>query len=121
MGSVYIYIYIYIYIYTGNIYIYIYIYIYTLDMFFAFAARRGRASGYRGGVVQDDQDVLMTPGRLRQRSHQIGDNYVSIFVATVLEVPFFVLKKGVSQYFCPYSVCTSYWCLVMSFRLNVCI
>ncbi len=29
------------------IYIYIYIYIYTLDMFFAFAARRGRASGYR--------------------------------------------------------------------------
>ncbi len=31
-------------------------------------------------------------------------NYVSIFVATVLEVPFSVLKKGVSQYFCPYSV-----------------
>ncbi len=25
----------------------------------------------------------------------------------VLEVPFSVLKKGVSQYFCPYSVCTS--------------
>ncbi len=41
-------------------------------------------------------------------------NYVFIFVATVLEVPFSVLKKGVSQYFCPYIVCTSHWCLVTS-------
>ncbi len=31
-------------------------------------------------------------------------NYVSIFVATDLEVPLSVLKKGVSQYFCLYSV-----------------
>ncbi len=48
-------------------------------------------------------------------------NYVFIFVATVLEVHFSVLKKGVSQYFCLYSVCTSHWCLVMSFWLKVCI
>ncbi len=34
---------------------------------------------------------------------------------------FSVLKKGVSQYFCLYSVCTSHWCLVMSFWLKVCI
>ncbi len=32
-------------------------------------------------------------------------NYVSIFVAIVVEVPFSALKKGVSQYFCLYSVC----------------
>ncbi len=48
-------------------------------------------------------------------------NYVSIVVATDLEVHFSVLKKGVSQYFCPYSVCTSHWCLVKSFWLKVCI
>ncbi len=48
-------------------------------------------------------------------------NYVSIVVATDLEVHFSVLKKGVSQYFCLYSVCTSHWCLVMSFWLKVCI
>ncbi len=42
-------------------------------------------------------------------------NYVPIVVATDLEVHFSVLKKGVSQYFCLYSVCTSHWCLVMSF------
>ncbi len=30
-------------------------------------------------------------------------NYVPIVVATDLEVPFSVLKKGVSQYFCLYS------------------
>ncbi len=47
--------------------------------------------------------------------------YVPIFVATDLEVHFSVLKKGVSQYFCLYSVCTSHWCLVMSFWLKVCI
>ncbi len=41
--------------------------------------------------------------------------------ATFLEVSFSVLKKGVSQYFCLYSVCTSHWCLVMSFWLKVCI
>ncbi len=33
---------------------------------------------------------------------------------------FSVLKKG-RQYFCLYSVCTSHWCLVMSFWLKVCI
>ncbi len=42
------------------------------------------------------------------------------FVATDLEVHFSVLKKG-CQYFCLYSVCTSHWCLVMSFWLKVCI
>ncbi len=41
-------------------------------------------------------------------------NYVHIVVATDLEVHFSVLKKGVAQYFCLYSVCTSHWCLVMS-------
>ncbi len=46
---------------------------------------------------------------------------VFIVVATDLEVHFSVLKKGVSQYFCLYSVCTSHWCLVMSFWLKVCI
>ncbi len=48
-------------------------------------------------------------------------NYVPIVVATDLEVHFSVLKKGVSQYFCLYNVCTSHWCLVMSFWLKVCI
>ncbi len=48
-------------------------------------------------------------------------NYVPIVVATDLEVHFSVLKKGVSQYFCLYSVCISHWCLVMSFWLKVCI
>ncbi len=48
-------------------------------------------------------------------------NYVPIVVATDLEVHFSVLKKGVSQYICLYSVCTSHWCLVMSFWLKVCI
>ncbi len=47
-------------------------------------------------------------------------NYVPIVVATDLEVHFSVLKKG-CQYFCLYSVCTSHWCLVMSFCLKVCI
>ncbi len=54
-------------------------------------------------------------------------------VATEMEIQFWntlimfpsllfsVLKKGVSQYFCLYSVCTSHWCLVMSFWLKVCI
>ncbi len=37
----------------------------------------------------------------------------------VLEMLFFCSKEGVSQYFCPYSVCTSHWCLVMSFWLKV--
>ncbi len=46
---------------------------------------------------------------------------IFFIVATVLEVPFSVLKMGVSQYFCPCSVCTSHWCLVMSFWLKVCI
>ncbi len=37
-------------------------------------------------------------------------NYVSIFVATV---PFSLLKKELSPYFCPYNECTSHWCLVI--------
>ncbi len=28
---------------------------------------------------------------------------------------FSLLKKGVSQYLCPYNECTSHWCLVMNF------
>ncbi len=48
-------------------------------------------------------------------------NYVPIVVATDLEVHFSVLKKGVSQYFCLYSVCTSHWCLVMSIHIRVCL
>ncbi len=28
---------------------------------------------------------------------------------------FSLLKKGVSQYFCPYNECTSHWCLVMNY------
>ncbi len=44
-----------------------------------------------------------------------------IMFPSLLEVHFSVLKKGVSQYFCLYSVCTSHWCLVMSFWLKVCI
>ncbi len=32
-----------------------------------------------------------------------------------LEVLFSLLKKGVSQYFCPYKECTSHWCLVRMF------
>ncbi len=43
-------------------------------------------------------------------------NYVFNFVATVLEVHFSVLKKETSHL-----VCTSHWCLVMSFWLKVCI
>ncbi len=39
--------------------------------------------------------------------------YIHFFVAS-LEVPFSLLKKGVSQFFCPYNECTSHWCLVMS-------
>ncbi len=34
---------------------------------------------------------------------------------------FFCSKDRVSQYFCPYCVCTSHWCLVMRFWLKVCI
>ncbi len=34
---------------------------------------------------------------------------------------FFCSKEGSVQYFCLYSVCTSHWCLVMSFWLKVCI
>ncbi len=48
-------------------------------------------------------------------------NYVPIVVATDLEVHFSVLKKGVVPILCLYSVCTSHWCLVMSFWLKVCI
>ncbi len=38
-----------------------------------------------------------------------------------LEVPFSLLKKGVSQYFCPYNECTSHWCLGIRLWLKVCI
>ncbi len=34
-------------------------------------------------------------------------------------MPFSLLKKGVSQYFCPYNECTSHWCLVMNDWLKV--
>ncbi len=30
-------------------------------------------------------------------------------------MPFSLIKKGVSQYFCPYNKCKSHWCLVMTF------
>ncbi len=33
----------------------------------------------------------------------------------------FLHRDSPSQYFCLYSVCTSHWCLVMSFCLKVCI
>ncbi len=38
-----------------------------------------------------------------------------------LEVPFSLLKNGVSQYFCPYNECTSHWCLGIRLWLTVCI
>ncbi len=45
-------------------------------------------------------------------------NYVSIFVATVLEVPFFCSKEGdvpiILSILC-ITICTNHWCLVMSF------
>ncbi len=31
-----------------------------------------------------------------------------------LKVTFSLLKKGLSQYFCPYNECTSHWCLEAS-------
>ncbi len=47
-------------------------------------------------------------------------NYVPIVVATDFEVHFSVLKKGVVPILLS-TVCTSHWCLVMSFWLKVCI
>ncbi len=46
-------------------------------------------------------------------------NYVPIVVCHRFGSAFFCSKEGVSQYFCLYSVCTSHWCLVMSFWLKV--
>ncbi len=67
--------------------------------------------------------ILDTSKQLQQRWNTIFKytNCVPIVVATDLEVHFSVLKKEVSQYFCLYSVCTSHWCLMMSFWLKVCI
>ncbi len=58
---------------------------------------------------------------VQNRSGNTFFKYINFFVATVLEVPFSVLMKGVSQHFCPYNECTSHWCLVMGFCLKVCI
>ncbi len=40
-------------------------------MALAVAFRRGTASGYRGGIVDNHQDVFVSPGRLRQRPHYV--------------------------------------------------
>ncbi len=50
-----------------------------------------------GSVILDTSKTVATDGNTIFKYM----NYVSIFVATVLEVHFSVLKKGVSQYFCP--------------------
>ncbi len=47
-------------------------------------------------------------------------NYVSIVVATDLEVHFSVLKKGVSQYFCLYSVCVCV-CIYIYIYIYMCV
>ncbi len=38
---------------------------------------------------------------------------MNFFVATVWKCLFSLLKKRVSQYFCPFNECTSHWCLVI--------
>ncbi len=72
---------------------------------------------HMGSVLLDTYKTVATVGNTIFKYM----NDVPIVVATDLEVHFSVLKKGVSQYFCLYSVCTSHWCLVMSFWLKVCI
>ncbi len=72
---------------------------------------------HMGSVLLDTSKTVATVGNTIFKYM----NYVPIVVATDLEVHFSVLKKGVSQYVCLYSVCTSHWCLVMSFWLKVCI
>ncbi len=64
-----------------------------------------------GSVILDTSKTVATEMEIQFFKYM---NYVPIVVATDLEVHFSVLKKGVSQYFCLYSVCTSHWCLVMS-------
>ncbi len=73
---------------------------------------------HMGSVILDTSKTVATEMEIQFFKYM---NYVPIVVATVLEVHFSVLKKGASQYFCLYSVCTSHWCLVMSFWLKVCI
>ncbi len=72
---------------------------------------------HMGSVILDTSKTVATEIEIQFLNTWI----CSIVVATDLEVHFSVLKKGVSQYFCLYSVCTSHWCLVMSFWLKVCI
>ncbi len=72
---------------------------------------------HMGTVILDTSKTVATEMEIKIKYM----NYVPIVVATDLEVHFSVLKKGVYQYFCLYSVCTSHWCLVMSFWLKVCI
>ncbi len=78
---------------------------------------------HMGSVILDTSKTVATEMEIQFLNTWIimFMNYVPIVVATDLEVHFSVLKKGVSQYFCLYSVCTSHWCLVMSFWLKVCI
>ncbi len=72
---------------------------------------------HMGTVILDTSKTVATEMEIQFLNTWI----MFIVVATDLEVHFSVLKKGVSQYFCLYSVCTSHWCLVMSFCLKVCI
>ncbi len=72
---------------------------------------------HMGSVILDTSKTVATEMEIQFLNTWI----VPIVVFTDLEVHFSVLKKGVSQYFCLYSVCTSHWCLVMSFWLKVCI
>ncbi len=72
---------------------------------------------HMGSVILDTSKTVATEMEIQFLNTWI----VPIIFATVSEVHFSVLKKGVSQYFCLYSVCTSHWCLVMSFWLKICI
>ncbi len=89
------------------------------------SSNRCNTENYRHGflpITDSSANQLSVP--INRQNRLIGlplNNNVPIIVATDLEVHFSVLKKGVSQYFCLYSVCTSHWCLVMSFWLKVCI
>ncbi len=47
-------------------------------------------------------------------------NYVSIFVADGLEVPFSLLKEVASQYFCPYNECYKSLVFGDEFLVQVC-
>ncbi len=74
---------------------------------------------HMGTVILDTSKTVATEMEIQFLNTWIM--FVPIVVATDLEVHFSVLKKRVSQHFCLYSVCTSHWCLVMSFWLKVCI